>query len=200
MPAPVCELFAAAALEPQGSVRWGERVPEQQHGVYVVSLGEKVDEVQGLPAAPLSAQAVRRLLATRPELALDGRRPNENEVADRIGSFWLSDETVLYVGLAGTSLRARVRAYYKTPLGARRPHAGGWFLKMLANLDELFVHYSKADNPMAAEDAMLGFFCSNVSRGTLSQLPDPAHPFPFANLEWPRGIRKAHGIKGARGD
>lgn len=35
---------------------------------------------------------------------------------------------------------------------------------------------------------------------TKAQLVDPDHPFPFANLEWPPGVRKRHGITGARGD
>jgi hypothetical protein len=33
---------------------------------------------------------------------------------------------------------------------------------------------------------------------TLVSLLDSVHPFPFANLEWAAGIRKAHGIRGAR--
>jgi hypothetical protein len=61
-------------------------------------------------------------------------------------------------------------------------------------------YYARADVPSAAEDAMLGCFCATVSNAALARLPDPAHPFPFANLEWPRGVRKAHGIRGARGD
>jgi len=72
------------------------------------------------------------------------------------------DETILYIGLAGTSLRTRVRDYYKTPLGARRPHAGGWFIKSLANVNDLLVHFAPADDPCAAENAMLGSFCSRL--------------------------------------
>jgi hypothetical protein len=200
MPSNVRELFAAAGLEPQGVVQWGEPVPEHRAGVYAVGLGAAVDEVGGVPTAPLSPAAVEMLLRVRPELMLDGSHPTKAGLAKRIASFWLPDESVLYLGLTGTSLRSRVRGYYKTPLGARRPHAGGWFLKMLGNLDELFVHYSRAEDPTAAEDAMLRCFSANVSAATLAQLPDPAHAFPFANLEWPRGVRKAHGIKGVRGD
>ena len=168
--------------------------------MYVVSLSAEVDRTAGFPEAPLSSAAIQTLLKVRPKLTVDGGLPTATMLAERIGSFWLPDEGVLYVGLAGTSLRSRVSQYYKTPLGARRPHAGGWFLKTLANLDELFVHYARADVPSAAEDAMLGCFCATVSNAALARLPDPAHPFPFANLEWPRGVRKAHGIRGARGD
>jgi hypothetical protein len=47
---------------------------------------------------------------------------------------------------------------------------------------------------------MLGAFCRSVSEVTREALLDPAHPFPYANLEWPRGTPKAHGITGARGE
>ena len=46
---------------------------------------------------------------------------------------------------------------------------------------------------------MLQRFCANVSRDSKQALHDPAHPFPFANLEWPRGPRKAHGLRRACG-
>ena len=104
----------------------------------------------------------------------------------------------MYVGLAGTSLRTRVRDYYKTPLGARRPHAGGWFLKTLSNINDLYVHYAQTDTPNAVEDKMLRAFCAGVSERARAALHDPAHPFPFANLEWPPGFRKAHGKRTMR--
>jgi hypothetical protein len=168
--------------------------------VYAVALSANSEELTALPIAPLSMAAVGELLAVRPELTLDGARPSARALAERIPSFWLPDETIVYIGLAGTSLRTRVRDYYKTPLGARRPHAGGWFIKSLANVNDLFVHFAPADDRRAAENAMLGSFCSRVSEATLAALRDPAHPFPFANLEWPAGVRKVHGIKGVRGD
>jgi hypothetical protein len=114
--------------------------------------------------------------------------------------FWLSDEVILYIGLAGTSLRSRVRQYYCTPLGARRPHAGGDFLKTLSNADDLHVHWASTDNPSWAEGRMLEAFCRSVSEHARAQLFDPEHPFPFANLEWPAGTRKRHGLTGTKGD
>jgi hypothetical protein len=200
VPSTVAQVFAAARLEPARVVRWGERVPEARAGVYAVALSANSEQLKALPIAPVSMAAVGELLAARPELTLDGTRPSARALAERIASFWPPDETIVYIGLAGTSLRTRVRDYHVTPLGARRPHAGGWFIKALANLNDLFVHFAPVNDPGAAENAMIGSFCSRVSEATLAALRDPAHPFPFANLEWPAGVRKAHGIKGARGD
>lgn len=46
---------------------------------------------------------------------------------------------------------------------------------------------------------MLRAFVDAVSDVTRTVLADPDHPFPFANLEWPAGTRKAHGVTGWRG-
>jgi hypothetical protein len=129
---------------------------------------------------------------------MDGKRPSEIELMERVASFWLPDEPVLYIGLTTRPLRQRVSEYYKTPLGARKPHAGGHFLKTLENIDELFVHSAECSEPRAAEDAMLKAFCSGISESSQRRLHDPQHPFPFANLEWPQGVRKRHGLKGAK--
>lgn len=72
----------------------------------------------------------------------------------RFRAFWPGDEVVAYIGLAGTSLRKRVGRYYRTPLGARRPHAGGWWLKTLTVLDDLWVHYAATHDGGVAEVAM----------------------------------------------
>ena len=129
---------------------------------------------------------------------MDGERPTEKELAERIAQFWLPDEPVLYIGLTTRPLRRRVAEYYKTPLGARKPHAGGHFLKTLETLDRLFVHSAGCAEPHTAEDAMLNAFCAGVSAGARQRLADPERPFPFANLEWPRGTRKKHGLTGTK--
>ena len=46
---------------------------------------------------------------------------------------------------------------------------------------------------------MLEAFVAGVSADSGPALRDPDHPFPFANLEWPKGVRKSHGIRGATG-
>lgn len=198
MPTTVAQLLAAASIDVAGVVRWGERIPLDAPGIYVVA---QTDDVNALPPprqAQISVPALEELLAARPELRVDGHRPSPIELGERVSRFWLPDEPILYIGLASTSVRSRVSAYYRTPLGARKPHAGGWFLKLLADLDRLTVHYSAAGDPKDAEDALLRRFCTGVSGSSRDDLGDPAHPFPFANLEWPPGTRKRHGISGAR--
>lgn len=199
MPSTVIELLGAAGLEWAGSVRWGTPVPASYPGVYVVALDESPstrDAVLG--HAPIGKAKVAELLGVRPELRLDTSRPTVEVLAGRLAGCWLPEETVLYIGLAGTSVGRRVKQYYSTPLGARSPHAGGWFLKTLSNLGDLTVHYSRAVDPGAAERALLQAFVDRVETASCRKLHDPLCPYPFANLVGPAEVRKAHGITGAR--
>lgn len=199
MPSSIASIFVAAGCTPVGVVRWGERVPMTEPGVYVVSLTRDPDALAAdMPVAPISMAAVQELLDRRPELLLDGRRPTPAELAERLARFWLPDEVAVYIGLAGTSLQKRVRQYYTTPLGAARPHSGGWFLKTLGIFDDLYVHFAPSPDPTATEHAMLGAFSAAVSTRARDALHDRERPIPFANLEWPRGRSKGHRIVGAR--
>jgi hypothetical protein len=212
VPSTVAGIFAAADAAPAGVVRWGAppALPRPANGLatgmYVVALTERPDSTDGaLADAPISARAVAELLAVRPELRLDGARPTVEQLAARLGGFWFPDEVVVYIGLAGPrkprpaqgELANRVGEYYSTPLGASSKHRGGWPLKTLACLSDLYVHYAYCDDMDIAETAGIRRFASHVSDGTRAQLYDSVRVMPFANLEFPKGNRKGHGIRGA---
>src|SRR4051794_30950022 len=109
MPSTVAELLAAAQLQPAGPVRWGDPVPESATGVYVVALTDDPDSTAAsLPSAPFDRSALERLLDVRPELRMNLARPDADDLTERLGGFWLADEVVLYVGLAGQPLPRRV--------------------------------------------------------------------------------------------
>jgi hypothetical protein len=198
MPTTVTNAFAASGLTPQNPVRWGDKLSTKASGVYIISLTpSQSDLADTLTDIPLEREAFESWLGVCPELKLDGKRPTIDELMDRIDGFWLPDEVILYVGLA-TSLRSRLRQYYTTSIGARRPHSGGYFLKLLSNLNQLWVHYAETTDQREAENQILEYFCGQVSQESKQILHDPAHPFPFANLEWPPHVRKQHGLLGAR--
>ncbi len=198
MPTSVAEAFSAAGLVRGGVLKWGTKPPELTPGVYIVSLTDSLDGFDGaLVRAPLERAVFEDWLQICPGLTLDAAKPTVEQLMDRVGRFWLPDEVILYIGLA-TSLSMRLGQYYTTPIGARRPHSGGYFLKLLSNLQELWVHNARTTDPDNAEDAMLRRFTTAVSEESKGVLLDPDHPFPFANLEWPPGVRKAHGLRGTR--
>ncbi len=196
-------LLASVGLQASGCVRWDEPVPENRPGVYIVSLTSAPDKVDCLHAtAPLSDAELDELLAVCPNLTLDGEpHPSRQQLAKRIGSYWLPDECVLYIGLAGQPLRKRVRQYYKTPLGAAKPHKGGWWLKTLSVPGGLYVHYATTLDFKDAEERMLRAFAAGVSDASRAALPPGDPAMPFANLRDGDWHRRNHRIGGAvRGD
>jgi hypothetical protein len=174
-------------------------VREASSGVYIVALSPSADAVERVCRdAPINAAALDELSAVCPELTLDGtQHPTREQLGERIGAYWLPDETVLYVGLAGQPLRTRVRQYYKTPLGAVKPHRGGWWLKTLSVLADLHVHFAATADFKDAEEQMLRTFAANVSEESRNRLPADEPVMPFANLRDGDWRRRNHGIAGA---
>ena len=201
MPSTVADVLAAAGVSPSGAVRWQTAVPQSEAGVYVVSLTDDIASMADARAdAPIDRARLEHLLAVRPELLLDGERPTAAQLVDRLRRFWLADEVVLYIGLASQSVRTRVGQYYKTPLGARKPHAGGWWLKTLSVLDEVWVHFAATPDFSTAEESALRRWANAVSSASRGALHDRERLAPFANLRTASGAIKVHGIASATGD
>jgi len=197
MPITVKELFKAVGLNIDGQVKWGARIPCSSSGVYVASLSDNPDEatLACLKSAPIDVLEIKNWMEAVPKLLLDGNKPHEENIRERLSRFWLPDENIVYIGKARQPLNKRVNAYYNTSLGKSGPHRGGFWIKTLSNLSELTIFWSPTTEPEIKEGQMLEFFIRNVSVESMGRLFDPSHPFPFANLEYPKGKKKKHGIK-----
>lgn len=202
MPSTVNALFDAAGVVRRGVVAWGARLPAEAPGVYTVARTPDPAASAAGRHAVIDARAVQQLLDTRRELLVDGRRPTLDSLCKRLAAMWLPDEPVIYVGLAGTSLRTRVAQFYSTPLGARSPHAGGWPIKCISNTNATWVHFGECNDAKVAEQKMLDAFMADVTPEAQAGVLDPELPLPYANLEVrdSAGRRriKRHGIKGAK--
>ena len=183
-------LLAAVGLLPDGPLPWGRPVPARGPGVYVVELPGP------LPSAPIELTRVGKWLERVESLRLDGARPTSKALAARLAAFWLPDEVVLYVGMTTASIGGRVGAYYHTPLGDRKPHAGGHWLKALRDLDRLRVWWTETDAPEEYEDAILTAFADGVPVSARAALHDSTVVLPFANLRTATGERRQHGLSG----
>jgi hypothetical protein len=152
-----------------------------------------VDETPAPSDFVADRAALAELLRRRPAIAVDGSPATQESLCARLCQMWLRSEAVLYIGLAGTSVRHRVVQYYRTPLGARSPHAGGWPIKMLSRLSELHVHFAASSDPDLSEKQMIAAFRSGVSAAIARACCDPGNVLPYANLVDPGGHRKNHG-------
>lgn len=185
------ELLRSVGLLADGPATWGTSVRSNRPGVYLV-------ELPAPPAlAPIDIAAVGRWIERVPTLTLDGKHPTGRELAARLHGFWLPDQPVLYIGMSTASVGGRVAQFIRTPLGDRKPHAGGHWLKTLSGLDRLRVWWAETDAPVEYEDALLSAFAEAVPPEVAARLHDPALILPFANLQTADGARKDHGIRGA---
>jgi transcription elongation factor GreA len=173
-----------------GPVRWGQPVRSRAPGIFVV----EAPVAEALPQ--LDIVAIRGWLDRVPSFTIDGARPEPNAVADRLRSFWLPGQHVLYVGRTQKSLGARVAALYGTALGDRRPHSGGHWLKTLKNLAELRVWWTETDAPEEYEDAVAAAVAETVTPEERAGLRVHSVLLPWANLESATGEKRPTGLAG----
>lgn len=185
------DLLKAVGLRPDGPVLWGRPVPADRPGVYLVELPEPH------ASAPIEATRVGKWIERVPELRLDGERPTFRTLMARLQSFWLPGQTVLYIGAANGTVGGRVASLRKTPLGDRRPYAGGHWLHTLLGLERARVWWATTDAPEEYEDALLSAFAEGVPVEAAAATPEPDLVLPWAVLRRPTGERRSHGITGA---
>lgn len=193
LPLGAAELIRSVGLRADGPVTWGRPVPSASPGVYLVEWPEPLQD------APVELTLVGKWLERLPGLRLDGKRPTSREVAARLHGFWLPGQTVLYLGMTALSVGGRIGAYYRTPLGDRKPHAAGHWLKTLRGLDRARIWWAETTAAEEYEDALLSAFAETVDASPegAPRLLDRSVILPFANLQTATGQRKAHGITGA---
>jgi hypothetical protein len=194
LPRPVgaAELLRAVGLMADGPVTWARPVPSSRPGVYVVEWPEPLTD------APVELTAVGSWIERLPGFRLDGHRPTSREVAARLHEFWLPGQRVLYVGMTAQSIGGRVGSLYRTPLGDRRPHAGGAWLRTLRGFERARVWWAETDAPEEYEDAIFTAFAAGIdtSEEAAPRLRDRELILPFANLQDATGARKDHGLSG----
>lgn len=199
--ASVSELFAAADVSHSGVVRWGSSVPASRPGVYcIATTADPHAVIDNTTHYRPSTEALECLLKARQHLSIQGVPATPEALAERLGHFWIPNQPVLYIGKAGTSLRSRVGQYYSTKLGARTPHSGGWWLKTLDALDELYVHFAVCPDPGIVEQLMLKTFAERITEDVRRCLLDTERIAPFANVETELRQYKRHGLQYYKSD
>jgi len=118
-------------------------------------------------------------------------------LAARLAAFWLPGQRVLYIGRTAKSLGPRVAAMLATPLGDRRPHPDGNWLRTLLRPALLRIWWAETTAPEEYQDGLAMLFAESVDLASAPGLPDTSIILPWANLDAVTGERKATGIEGA---
>jgi transcription elongation factor GreA len=188
-PAPTAaELLRSIGLDVDGPARWGNKPTSRKSGIFAVELAEPSEFIA------LDIDEIRRWLERVPELRMDGERPTQTALAERMRSFWMPGQSLLYVGRTAKSLSARVASLYATELGHNRPHPGGHWLKTLRDQPKLRLWWAETGAPEEYEDALIAAFAEQVPEQAKTKLPDGAPLLPWANLDSPTGPNRETGL------
>lgn len=190
MPITVNELVKEAGLDPKSlkKVKWGTPVSTQKEGVYIVSLSETPDANNSLAEIPISRNILKEWIDKVDGFKLGGKLTHDiKTIKHELSKFWLFDENILYIGKA-SNLHERIGAFYRHKTGKKSPHSGGHWIKILKNVNELYVYYIECDNCEYYEAKTLCIFFEQVSQKIKEQLKGTGIILPFANIE----IRKEH--------
>ena len=191
-PAPsAADLLRSNGLEVDGPARWGSKPTSRAPGIFLIETPRPAD------SASLDIDEIRRWLERVPDLRLDGERPTQTTLAERMRQFWLPGQSVLYVGRTAKSLSARVASLYATELGHARPHPGGHWLKTMREVSKLRLWWSETDAPEEYQDVIINAFAEAVPEAARERLPDGAPVLPWANLGSPTGPPRQTGLTDA---
>jgi hypothetical protein len=209
MPTTPIEIFKHVGLEIQGQVKWNYAIPVDKCGLYVVALTDKSNIIKCNDIPFFSDLAFDNWLLTvksgNKNILIDNKPADRNSLKQRLMEFWLPDETIVYIGKAGPNkrrtLKKRVDEYYDTKLGSNKRHAGGHWINVLQNVNDLTVYYCEYTEKdiEEKEEEMILYFMDNVSDSTKALLRDKINCYPFANKEIHKHsirskIKKDHGL------
>lgn len=188
-PAPsAAELLRSIGLDVDGPLRWGGQPSSRKPGIFAVELPEPSEHCN------IDIDEVRRWLERVPDLRMDGERPTQSTLAERMRKFWIPNQQLVYVGRTSKSLGARVASLYATELGHARPHPGGHWLKVLREVGQLRLWWAETDAPEEYEDVLIEAFAERVPDEARANLPDGTPVLPWANLDSPTTAARETGL------
>ena len=191
MPTTIVSIAASLKVFVHGPVSWGSCIPSSRSGVYIIAVRSPV-------IGPVfDTNAIDDWIRTTPRLTLSGKNHSSicaQDLCAEMLKFWIPDEMIVYVGRAKV-LKRRIYQFYGTPLGARRPHKGGYWIKTLASLCSLDIYWIESQNEKVLEKDVVEFFSRNVTPAFKNHNIFRLNEYlPFANLQMPGGGNKKHKI------
>jgi len=193
----ISELEEVFCLRVTQSVKWGTTIHENNYGIYIISSSQKIGLSPNYKSAVyFNDNQINIWMQNAPCMMLYNNKPTILNLKQQLMKFWLCDEPILYIGKAEKqSLHERINQFYRHNVGKKSPHKGGYWLKLLSNLNDLYIHILPTEDSHKIEEKMLEYFMGNVSKESKQNSVDDKLCLPFANLQLRSGIIKNHGLK-----
>lgn len=197
MPTSVQQLEDKFQLKYLQSFKWGASFIENNNGIYIISTNKNKDFLPDHETQIVfNEKQIDLWMTNASNMILNGKKPSKIDLINQLSGFWLTNETILYIGKAEKqTLSERIGQFYNHKVGKKSPHKGGYWLKLLKNLDELYIHLYSTKQSHAIEEEMLNQFIKDISESTKSKLLDKNLCLPFANLQLRSRVIKSHGLK-----
>lgn len=188
MPISVNGLLKTAGLNSNRlkTIQWGEALKNSSVGIYIVSTcADPSENSNHFENAPIDEEKLCRWIRKIKSIQINiTPHPIIEDLKQRINRFWLPDESIVYIGQTECrgGLEKRMQQFYNTELGDRRLHIGGQWVKVLKDIDRLFIHSMTTLTPVDAESALMQHFAAQVSEVAKKKIGKHLSPLPFANF------------------
>lgn len=194
----VNDLFKKVGLTPSAPVKWGDTIPIKGNGVYVVSLSDNPSKNKNnFPLFEISKDVFNNWRKLSPEVNVNGVL-SKAVIEEELNRFWKAGQNILYIGEStseSNGLAKRLNQFYIHKVGWKGPHTGGYWIKLLSELENLYVYYAVCPNPRDTEFKMLMYFIEQTASRSFYELDELGKHLPFANLKV--DFQKKHAIKKA---
>ena len=183
MPLTLQQLDARFDLKVKGPIRWLEPIPTTRSGVYIISTSNDVSSNNGLSEiAKISKDSYKIWKENAPGLMIKGACDlTFQSINNELQKYWHPLESIVYIGKAN-NINKRLNQFYNHVIGESRPLAGGFWIKLLENLNSLFIYYSENPNPKELEFKILLFFIEHVAGKAYTEIKNIGKYLPFGNL------------------
>jgi len=172
----VRQLFDVINITNINTVSWGTSFTAPSGGVYIISLNPDIDDTNNYNHQfQLDNSVVTNWIQRATNLTINGSTVSTTQqVQNYLRSFWKPDENILYIGESSsntTTLSKRVNDFYTHEVGNNGPHHGGFWLKLISQLQHCYVHYANCNTPREAEFKMLLKFTETHTNLSYSNIP-----------------------------
>src|SRR5690606_3794337 len=180
--------------------KWNEKILEDYNGVYVISLSENPTSNEYSNYQFDICEETFEYWKTQALNLMIGETKvnNASQIKEYLSDFW-QDENILYIGQSSSitnKLNKRIKQFYQHKVGQKGPHTGGYWLKLLKEINSLNIYTAKSENPIETEFKLLLKFAELKADKPIFEIENVANYFPYANLKV--DIYKNHIIKNAQ--